>query len=130
MGLFDIFRRNDQDDVAKEIEQLKQRRKETETGIDNNSVANEVGELIVEDVFSITGRGTVVTGRVTEGFFRVGDKVMVCRSDQDNVQTTITGIEAFRKHLDSAHKGDQIGMLLKSVARNDISSRDIIRRVN
>ena len=127
MGLFDIFRRNDQDDVAKELAQLKQRRNQTGTDT-NTAYAGETGQLMVEDVFSITGRGTVVTGAVLAGSFQVGDQVEISRLDGTCVQSVITGIEAFRKRLDSAQKGDHVGLLLRGVKKNDIGRKDMIRK--
>lgn len=80
--------------------------------------------FIIEDVFFITGRGTVVTGKVAEGSFSVGDKVTVAGGH--SVETVITGIEQFRKHLDTVHKGDNAGILLRGVQKNQIARGDFI----
>lgn len=82
-------------------------------------------ELIVEDIFSITGRGTVVTGRVTSGTIRVGDEVTISPS---GIRTTVTGIEQFRKSLDYAEAGDNIGMVLSGVSRNQVQRGNTIVR--
>ena len=74
-------------------------------------------ELTIEDVFSITGRGTVVTGRVTNGTIKVGDNVTILPS---GMGTTVTGIEMFRKSLDYAQAGDNVGILLRGVSRDDV----------
>lgn len=74
-------------------------------------------EFNVEDVFSITGRGTVVTGRVTSGKVNVGDNVTILPS---GLSTTVTGIEMFRKSLDCAQVGDNAGILLRGVSREDV----------
>jgi translation elongation factor EF-Tu-like GTPase len=74
-------------------------------------------ELVVEDVFSITGRGTVVTGRVISGSIRVGENVTILPS---GMSTTVTGIEQFRKSLDYAQAGDNVGVLLRGVSREDV----------
>ena len=74
-------------------------------------------ELVVEDVFSITGRGTVITGRVSSGTVRVGDNVTILTS---GINTTVTGIEMFRKSLDYAEAGDNVGILLRGVSRDDV----------
>ena len=68
--------------------------------------------LAIEDVFSISGRGTVVTGRVEQGKLNVGDKIEVV-GIKDTIETTATGIEMFRKLLDYAEAGDNVGVLIK-----------------
>ena len=74
----------------------------------------------VEDVFSISGRGTVATGRVERGTLHVNDKVQIIGIKEEIQETTVTGIEMFRKLLDDAFAGDNIGALLRGVARTDI----------
>ena len=73
----------------------------------------------VEDVFSITGRGTVATGRVERGQIKVGEEVEIIGL-HDTSKTTVTGVEMFRKLLDYAEAGDNIGALLRGVAREDV----------
>ena len=73
----------------------------------------------VEDVFSITGRGTVATGRVERGTVKVGDEVEIVGIN-DTRKTVVTGVEMFRKLLDRAEAGDNIGCLLRGVEKNDI----------
>ena len=70
----------------------------------------------VEDVFSITGRGTVATGRVERGQVKVGDVVEIVGLTEEPASTTVTGVEMFRKLLDYAEAGDNIGALLRGVA--------------
>ena len=79
----------------------------------------------VEDVFSITGRGTVATGRVERGQIRVGDVVEIV-GIKDTKQTTVTGVEMFRKMLDYAEAGDNIGALLRGVTREDIERGQVL----
>ncbi|OLO17254.1 translation elongation factor Tu, partial [Bacillus licheniformis] len=74
----------------------------------------------VEDVFSITGRGTVATGRVERGQVKVGDEVEIIGLQEENKKTTVTGVEMFRKLLDYAEAGDNIGALLRGVSREEI----------
>ena len=74
----------------------------------------------VEDVFSITGRGTVSTGRVERGVVNVGDEVEIVGMMDEVKKTTVTGVEMFRKLLDSGQAGDNIGALLRGVEREDI----------
>ena len=80
----------------------------------------------VEDVFSITGRGTVATGRVERGKIKVGDEVELVGIQEETSKTTVTGVEMFRKLLDYAEAGDNIGALLRGVARDDIERGQVL----
>ncbi|HEY4600432.1 MAG TPA: elongation factor Tu [Cerasibacillus sp.] len=80
----------------------------------------------VEDVFSITGRGTVATGRVERGQVKVGDEVEVIGLADEATKTTVTGVEMFRKLLDYAEAGDNIGALLRGVEREDIKRGQVL----
>ena len=82
----------------------------------------------VEDVFSITGRGTVATGRVERGQVKVGDVVEIVGIDEEAKSTTVTGVEMFRKLLDYAEAGDNIGALLRGVAREDIQRGQVLAK--
>ncbi|MER2063025.1 MAG: elongation factor Tu [Alkalibacterium sp.] len=81
----------------------------------------------VEDVFSITGRGTVATGRVESGQVSVGDEVEVI-GIKDTAKTTVTGVEMFRKLLDYAEAGDNIGALLRGMSRDDIERGQVLAK--
>ena len=74
----------------------------------------------VEDVFTITGRGTVATGRVEAGVIHLNDEVEIVGIKPEKQKTTVTGIEMFRKHLDEGQAGDNIGALLRGIKREDI----------
>ncbi|KEP25753.1 MULTISPECIES: elongation factor Tu [Bacillus] len=82
----------------------------------------------VEDVFSITGRGTVATGRVERGQVKVGDEVEIIGLQEENGKTTVTGVEMFRKLLDYAEAGDNIGALLRGVSREDIQRGQVLAK--
>ena len=82
----------------------------------------------VEDVFTITGRGTVATGRVERGVLRMGDKVEIVGLSDEKRETTVTGIEMFRKLLDYAEGGDNIGALLRGVQRTDIERGQVLAK--
>ncbi|MFC0234324.1 elongation factor Tu [Vagococcus entomophilus] len=82
----------------------------------------------VEDVFSITGRGTVATGRVERGQVRVGDEIEIVGIKEATAKTTVTGVEMFRKLLDYAEAGDNIGALLRGVAREDIERGQVLSK--
>jgi elongation factor Tu len=80
----------------------------------------------VEDVFSITGRGTVATGRVEQGKIHVGDEVEVVGIKEETRKTVCTGVEMFRKILDEGQAGDNIGVLLRGVGREEIERGQVI----
>ena len=79
----------------------------------------------IEDVFSITGRGTVVTGRVEQGMLNVGDEVEIVGL-RDLQKTVVTGVEMFRKLLDEAQAGDNVGLLLRGVGKEDVERGQVI----
>jgi elongation factor Tu len=81
----------------------------------------------VEDVFSISGRGTVVTGRVERGIVKVGEEVEIVGL-KATVKTTVTGVEMFRKLLDSGEAGDNIGALLRGVQREDVERGQVLAK--
>jgi len=81
----------------------------------------------IEDVFSISGRGTVVTGRVERGIITVGDEVAIV-GIKDTVKTTCTGVEMFRKILDQGQAGDNVGVLLRGVKRDDVVRGQVLAK--
>ena len=83
----------------------------------------------VEDVFTITGRGTVATGRVERGVLHEGDEVEVIGLTEERRKTVVTGIEMFRKLLDEAQAGDNIGALLRGIQRTDIERGQVLAQV-
>jgi len=76
--------------------------------------------MAIEDVFSITGRGTVATGRIERGVIKVGENVEIVGLSEETKTTTITGIEMFQKTLDEGYAGDNVGILLRGVTREEI----------
>jgi elongation factor Tu len=82
--------------------------------------------MAIEDVFTITGRGTVATGRVERGIVKVGDEVEMVGIHTETRKTVVTGVEMFRKLLDQAQAGDNIGVLLRGVARTDIERGQVL----
>lgn len=82
----------------------------------------------VEDVFTITGRGTVVTGRVERGVVKVGDEVEIIGLQDEPRKTVVTGIEMFRKVLDQGEAGDNIGVLLRGVDRKEVERGQVIAK--
>ncbi|MAT65843.1 MAG: elongation factor Tu [Gammaproteobacteria bacterium] len=79
----------------------------------------------IEDVFSISGRGTVVTGRIERGIVKVGDEVEIV-GIRDTTKTTVTGVEMFRKLLDSGEAGDNVGVLLRGTKRDDVERGQVL----
>ena len=81
--------------------------------------------LAIEDVFSISGRGTVVTGRVERGVIKVGEEIEIV-GIKETAKTTCTGVEMFRKLLDSGEAGDNVGILLRGIERTDIERGQVL----
>jgi elongation factor Tu len=81
----------------------------------------------IEDVFSITGRGTVVTGRVEQGVIKVGDEVEIV-GIKDTKKSVVTGVEMFRKLLDQGQAGDNIGALLRGVDKEDVERGQVLAK--
>jgi elongation factor Tu len=82
-------------------------------------------QLTVEDVFTIRGRGTVVTGRIASGTVKEGDEVLLTRPGVSR-KTTVTAIESFRKKLKEATAGDNVGLLLRDITKDDIQRGDVL----
>jgi elongation factor Tu len=82
--------------------------------------------MAIEDVFSITGRGTVATGRVEAGTIHTGDEVEIVGMTEETRKTVCTGVEMFRKILDEGQAGDNIGVLLRGVSRDEIERGQVI----
>ena len=83
--------------------------------------------LPIEDVFSISGRGTVVTGRVERGIIKVGEEVEIV-GIKDTVKTTVTGVEMFRKLLDQGQAGDNVGVLVRGTKREDVERGQVLAK--
>ena len=83
--------------------------------------------MSVEDVFSITGRGTVATGRIERGVIKVGEEIEIVGM-KDTVKTTVTGVEMFRKNLDQGMAGDNVGLLLRGVERESIERGQVLAK--
>ena len=82
----------------------------------------------VEDVFSISGRGTVATGRVERGVIKVGETIEIVGLAEESRSTTVTGLEMFRKLLDEAMPGDNIGALLRGIQKNEIERGQVLAK--
>ena len=97
-----------------------------------NTTYDENGAFLfrIEDVFTITGRGTVVTGTVERGTINLNDEVQVIGLDKEIITTTVTGIEVFRKNQDWATVGDNPGLLLKGVERDQVERGQVVVKPN
>jgi len=90
--------------------------------------ANEIDEpflMAIEDIFSISGRGTVVTGRIERGTIKVGDEIEMVGFGETQ-KTTCTGVEMFRKLLDQAEAGDNVGLLLQGIDREEVERGQVL----
>ncbi|KAG6438344.1 hypothetical protein SASPL_103284 [Salvia splendens] len=84
----------------------------------------------VEDVFTIQGRGTVATGRVEQGIIKPGEEVEILGLSQNKLKTTVTGVEMFKKTLDNGQAGDNVGLLLRGLKRDDVQRGMVIAKPN
>ena len=82
----------------------------------------------IEDVFTITGRGTVVTGRVEQGMLKVGEEIEIVGIEEKTSKTTVTGIEMFRKMLDEAQAGDNAGILLRGTKKDEVQRGQVLSK--
>jgi len=80
----------------------------------------------VEDVFTITGRGTVVTGRIERGIIKVNEEIEIVGIRKDTTKTTVTGVEMFRKLLDEGQAGENVGLLLRGTKREDVERGQVL----
>jgi elongation factor Tu len=84
--------------------------------------------MSVEDVFSIKGRGTVVTGRIDRGLVKVGDPAEIIGLHEKNTSTVVTGVEMFHKQLDEGRAGDNVGLLLRGIEREDVERGQVVAK--
>ena len=83
----------------------------------------------IEDIFSITGRGTVATGRIETGIVHVGDEVEIVGLGEEPKKTVVTGVEMFRKLLDQGEAGDNVGLLLRGIDKKEIKRGQVLAKV-
>jgi len=85
--------------------------------------------MTVEDVFNIKGRGTVVTGKIESGTIKVGDEISI-QGRNGEKRTVVTGVEMFRKTMSQANVGDNVGILLKDINKQDVQGGDVLQAPN
>ena len=81
--------------------------------------------MTVEDVFSIKGRGTVVTGKIESGTIKVGDEIAI-QGQNGAKRTVVAGVEMFRKTMSQANAGDNVGILLRDITKQDVQQGDVL----
>ena len=137
MGLFDRFRKPKDTGQVSMDGAVDARSADTAAQSGTAQAAGAVGaagsatgefRLPIADVFTIAGRGVVVVGQVAAGACRSGDTAVVVGTDGVSVvgETTIVGIEAFRKRVDVARQGDMVGLMLRGVSREQVHAGDIV----
>jgi len=107
--------------IIKLVEEMDKYIPEPERAVDGDFL------MPVEDVFSISGRGTVVTGRVERGIVKVGDEIQIV-GIKDTLTTTCTGVEMFRKLLDQGQAGDNVGVLLRGTKREEVERGQVLAK--
>ena len=107
--------------IEKLVEQMDSYIPEPERAIDGDFL------MPVEDVFSISGRGTVVTGRIERGIVKVGDEIEIV-GIKETTKTTCTGVEMFRKLLDQGQAGDNVGVLLRGTKREEVERGQVLAK--
>ncbi len=124
MGFFDLFKKK-RPDVG-----TYHRPEGAESCYGAGGAADGFGtfRITVEDVFTITGRGTVITGKVESGTVTVGDQVTLRRADGSTREVTVAGLEMFRKMLNTAEQGDNVGLLLRGVTKSDVGRGDVLEK--
>lgn len=127
MGLFDLFKKKNPDDGTYH----RDRSADGADWYDGGAAYSDSGvfRLTVQDVFTITGRGTVVTGKVDSGSISVNDIVTLRRQDGSAREVAVAGIEMFRKLLDTAQQGDNVGLLLRGLARSEVGRGDLLEKL-
>jgi len=114
---------------TKWVDSIKELMKNVDTWIEIPPRDNEKPFLMsIEDVFTITGRGTVATGRIETGIINTGDEVDIIGMQDEKIKSTITGVEMFRKILDRGEAGDNVGLLLRGIDKGDIKRGMVIAR--
>lgn len=135
MGIFDFLKKVTEDNVDRTTTVRYAEDAWSANNAANNSEQTQpqgpvagTFRFTVQDVFTITGRGTVVTGMVEAGEVSVGDVVQLRRTNGVCSNVTITGLEVFRKMLDTATAGMNVGILVRGVTKDDIGRGDVLER--
>lgn len=89
---------------------------------------SQPGSMVIDDIFTVTGRGTIVTGKIENGFFYVGQKVAVV-TETGEIPTIIAGVEQFRKTLPYAGPGENVGILIGNIDRDQIDAGDTLQGI-
>ena len=114
------------DEEAKRQDPRARRTRSTTTSRSPSATLDKPFLMPVEDVFSITGRGTVATGRIEQGMVNIGDEVEIVGIHEQTSKTVVTGVEMFRKILDEGQAGDNVGCLLRGTKREEIERGQVL----
>lgn len=132
MGIFDFFKK-EKTDVEQYYEERNVQNAPNQTAnnfntatLMNNYSTGASFQFTVEDVFSISGRGIVATGRVSAGELHLGETVTLVKQNGMRRSVRVTGIEMFRKRLDVAREGNNVGLLVSDIDRGEIQRGDIL----
>lgn len=130
MGLLDLFRRpkTEQEEYYEKYDRQDSAKAAADAAFIDNYYSSIGFSITVEDVFTITGRGTVIVGRIASGSVSVGDTVTLKRLNGSSRQVTVAGIEMFRKMLNTAKEGDNVGLLLRGLTKADIGPGDVLTK--
>lgn len=136
VGVFVYFRfikvsKNESTDVQNITENSGNSNNRTDTSYNKDPNYKEKATFLmtIEDVFSITGRGTVVTGRIEKGTIKVNDTVQIIGVNGEVIKTTtIIGIEVLRENLDSATVGDNVGLILKNIKKDEVEKGQVLTK--
>lgn len=134
MGIFDFLKKVTESDNVQNTTTIRYasdcEKSGSATHTDGSRTASAIGALriTVQDVFTITGRGTVITGCVEVGQVSVGDTVRLRRVSGECRDVVVTGIEVFRKTLDTATQGMNVGVLLRGIAKDEIGRGDVLEK--
>lgn len=126
MGLFDIFKKKNEDSVEEYYKQRKKREEEADHLTNNYN--SEYFEMMIDDVFRITGRGVVVVGKIGKGTISAGDIVIAEDNDYKRYKVKINKIEIFRKITNVASAGDNVGLLLSEIEGYEPQKGDYLRK--
>ena len=130
MGLFDFFKKKETDSLGNPIDTDEISNEGWDEAFTStlqvDNLANVSFKMTIDDIFTITGRGTVVTGTVEIGSIKIGDKILVVRLNGEKIPSTVTGVEMFRKLLTTATVGDNIGLLLRGIEKGMLTKGDVI----
>lgn len=125
MGILNLFKK-EKTETETFYEEKEKEKRQWETM--NPQYSHDNFRIVVQDVFMITGRGTVIVGEIESGSVSAGEEVILRRQDGTSQNVVVVGIEMFRKKLETAHQGDHVGLLLRDLKKKEIHRGDILEK--